>query len=116
MLKVIPLGGLGEVGMNTMVLEHAGERVLIDCGLMFPRGDQPGVDVVLPDFTWLKAAAESLKAIVLTHAHEDHIGALQWLLREVNVPVYGTAFTLAMARHRLTEAGITGDLREMAPR
>ncbi len=116
MLKVIPLGGLGEVGMNTMVLEHAGERVLIDCGLMFPRGDQPGVDVVLPDFTWLKASAESLKAIVLTHAHEDHIGALQWLLREVNVPVYGTAFTLAMARHRLTEAGIVGDLREMSPR
>ena len=116
MLKVIPLGGLGEVGMNTMVLEHAGERILIDCGLMFPRGDQPGVDVVLPDFTWLKAAAESLKGIVLTHAHEDHIGALQWLLREVNVPVYGTPFTLAMARHRLTEAGIKGDLREMAPR
>ena len=116
MLKVIPLGGLGEVGMNTMVLEHAGERILIDCGLMFPRGDQPGVDVVLPDFTWLKASADSLKAIVLTHAHEDHIGALQWLLREVNVPVYGTAFTLAMARHRLTEAGIVADLREMAPR
>lgn len=116
MFKVIPLGGLGEVGMNTMVLEHAGERVLIDCGLMFPRGDQPGVDVVLPDFSWVKDAADSLKAIVLTHAHEDHIGALQWLLREVNVPVYGTAFTLAMARHRLTEAGITGDLREMAPR
>lgn len=116
MLKVIPLGGLGEVGMNTMVLEHAGERILIDCGLMFPRGDQPGVDVVLPDFSWLKASAESLKGIVLTHAHEDHLGALQWLLREVNVPVYGTAFTLAMARHRLTEAGLEGDLREMAPR
>ena len=116
MLKVIPLGGLGEVGMNTMVLEHAGERLLIDCGLMFPRGDQLGVDVVLPDFTWVKQAGDSLKGIVLTHAHEDHIGALQWLLREVNVPVYGTAFTLAMVRHRLTEAGITADLREMAPR
>ena len=116
MLKVIPLGGLGEVGMNTMVLEHAGERVLVDCGLMFPRGDQLGVDVVLPDFTWVKEAAESLKAIVLTHAHEDHIGALPWLLRELNVPVYGTPFTLALARHRLTEAGITGDLREMATR
>lgn len=116
MLKVIPLGGLGEVGMNTMVLEHAGERLLIDCGLMFPRGDQFGVDVVLPDFTWLKDSAESLKGIVLTHAHEDHIGALPWLLREVNVPVYGTPFTLALARHRLAEVGITGDLREMEPR
>lgn len=116
MLKVVPLGGLGEVGMNTMVLEHAGERLLIDCGLMFPRGDQLGVDVVLPDFSWVKDSAESLKGIVLTHAHEDHIGALPWLLRELNVPVYGTPFTLALARHRLTEAGITADLREMAPR
>jgi ribonuclease J len=116
MLKVIPLGGLGEVGMNTMVLEHAGERLLIDCGLMFPRGDQLGVDVVLPDFTWLKESGDSLKGIVLTHAHEDHIGALPWLLREVNVPVYGTPFTLALARHRLVEAGINADLREMEPR
>ncbi len=116
MLKVIPLGGLGEVGMNTMVVEHAGERLLIDCGLMFPRGDQFGVDVVLPDFTWLKESAEALKGIVLTHAHEDHLGALPWLLREVNVPVYGTAFTLALAKHRLVEAGINADLREMSPR
>lgn len=116
MLKVIPLGGLGEVGMNTMVLEHAGERLLVDCGLMFPRGDQLGVDVVLPDFSWLKASAEALKGIVLTHAHEDHLGALPWLLREVSVPVYGTPFTLALARHRLDEAGVTADLREMGPR
>ncbi|HEY0880243.1 MAG TPA: ribonuclease J, partial [Archangium sp.] len=116
MLKVIPLGGLGEVGMNTMVLEHAGERLLIDCGLMFPRNDQHGVDVVLPDFSWVKESAESLKGIVLTHAHEDHLGALPWLLREVNVPVYGTPFTLALARHRLSEAGVTADLREVGPR
>lgn len=116
MLKIVPLGGLGEVGMNTMVLEHAGERLLIDCGLMFPRGDQPGVDVVLPDFSWVKESAESLKGIVLTHAHEDHLGALPWLLREVNVPVYGTPFTLALARHRLNEAEVEGDLREIGPR
>lgn len=116
MLKIIPLGGLGEVGMNTMVLEHAGERLLIDCGLMFPRGDQLGVDVVLPDFTWLKESAESLKGVVLTHAHEDHLGALPWLLREVNVPVFGTPFTLALAKHRLSEAGVTADLREIGPR
>lgn len=116
MLKVIPLGGLGEIGMNTMVLEYAGERMLVDCGLMFPRGDMPGVDVVIPDFTWLKDAADSLRGVVLTHAHEDHLGALPWLLREVNVPVYGTPFTLALARHRLAESGITADLREMGPR
>lgn len=116
MLKIVPLGGLGEVGMNTMVVEHAGERLLIDCGLMFPRGDQLGVDVVLPDFSWVKESAESLKGIVLTHAHEDHLGALPWLLREVNVPVYGTPFTLALARHRLNEAEVEGDLREIGPR
>ncbi len=116
MLKIVPLGGLGEVGMNTMVAEHAGERLLIDCGLMFPRGDQLGVDVVLPDFTWLKDTAESLKGIVLTHAHEDHLGALPWLLREVNVPVYGTPFTLALARHRLNEAEVDAELREIGPR
>lgn len=116
MLKIVPLGGLGEVGMNTMVVEHAGERLLIDCGLMFPRADQPGVEVVLPDFSWVKQSAESLKGIVLTHAHEDHLGALPWLLREVNVPVYGTPFTLALARHRLNEAEVEGDLREVGPR
>lgn len=115
MLKIIPLGGLGEVGMNTMVFEHAGRRLLVDCGLMFPRLDQLGVDVVLPDFTWLKDAAESLDGIVLTHAHEDHLGALPWLLREIDVPVYGTPFTLALARHRLEEAEVKGDLRAIGP-
>lgn len=115
MLKVVPLGGLGEVGLNALVLEHAGERLLVDCGLMFPRGDQLGVDVVIPDFGFLTSQPEALKGIVLTHAHEDHLGALPWLLREVQVPVYGTAFTLALARHRLEEVGLTADLREMAP-
>lgn len=115
MLKVVPLGGLGEVGMNTMVLEHAGERVLLDCGLMFPRVDQPGVDVVLPDFAAVLDDPGALRGVVLTHAHEDHLGALPWLLREVNVPVYGTPFTLALARHKLEEAGLTGDLRAMGP-
>jgi ribonuclease J len=82
---------------------------------MFPRLDQLGVDVVLPDFTWLKDAAESLDGIVLTHAHEDHLGALPWLLRELDVPVYGTPFTLALARHRLEEAEVKGDLRAIGP-
>lgn len=116
MLKVIPLGGLGEVGMNAMVLEHGGQRLLVDCGLMFPRGDQLGVEVVLPDFSWLFDAPEALTGVVLTHAHEDHLGALPWLLRELKVPVYGTRFTLALARHRLQEAGLEVELREVAPR
>lgn len=116
MLRIVPLGGLGEIGLNTMVVEHFGERILIDCGLMFPRADQLGVDVVLPDFSWLKDAPDTLKGIVLTHAHEDHLGALPWLLRELNVPVYGTRFTLAVARHKLDEAGVRADLREIEPR
>jgi ribonuclease J len=116
MLKVVPLGGLGEVGLNTLALEHGGEKLLIDCGLMFPRGDQLGVDVVLPDFSHLLGDPDSLKGIVLTHAHEDHLGALPWLLRELNVPVFGTPYTLALARHRLEEVGLTADLREVGPR
>lgn len=116
MLRITPLGGLGEIGLNTMVLEHHDERILIDCGLMFPRADQLGVDVVLPDFSWVKSSPDALQGIVLTHAHEDHVGALPWLLRELNVPVYGTRFTLAVARHKLEEAGLRADLREFAPR
>ncbi|GMU62950.1 MAG: ribonuclease J [Myxococcaceae bacterium] len=116
MLKVTPLGGLGEVGMNTLVLEHGAERVLIDCGLMFPRGDLPGVEIIVPDFGALLDAPDSLKGVVLTHAHEDHLGALPWLLRELKVPVWGTPFTLALARHRLEEAGVEAELRELGPR
>jgi ribonuclease J len=115
MLKVTPLGGLGEVGMNAMVLEHAGERVLVDCGVRFPRPDQLGIDVVVPDFTSLRDEPDRLKAVVLTHAHEDHLGALSFLLREWPVPVYGTPFTLALARHRLDEAGLSADLRQIGP-
>lgn len=116
MLKVAPLGGLGEVGMNTLLLEHAGERLLIDCGLMLPRHDMPGVEIILPDFAALADAPEALKGVVLTHAHEDHLGALPWLLRELNVPVWGAPFTLAVARHRLEEAGVEAELRELGPR
>lgn len=115
MLKVIPLGGLGEVGLNSMVLEHGRERVLIDCGILFPRADQLGIDIVVPDFTMLRDDPEALKAVVLTHAHEDHLGALAWLIREHPVPVYGTPFTLALARHRLEEAGLSTELREIGP-
>lgn len=115
MLKVIPLGGLGEVGLNSMVLEHGRERLLIDCGVLFPRADQLGVDVAVPDFTLLRDDPDTFSAVVLTHAHEDHLGALPWLIREFPVPVYGTPFTLALARHRLDEAGLSTDLREIGP-
>ncbi|NVJ28494.1 MULTISPECIES: ribonuclease J [Myxococcus] len=116
MLQVIPLGGLGEIGLNSLVIACRGEMLLIDAGLMFPSEGMPGVDIIIPDFSHLKQNAAQLKGVVLTHGHEDHLGALPYLLGEVNVPVYGTRFTLAMARHRLNELGIEADLREIEPR
>lgn len=116
MLHVIPLGGLGEIGLNAMVIACRGELLLIDCGLMFPPIGTLGVDIVVPDFTYLRQNASLLKGIVLTHGHEDHVGALPYLLNEVPVPVYGTRFTLGMVRGRLEEYGIEADLREIEPR
>jgi ribonuclease J len=116
MLHVIPLGGLGEIGLNAMVIACRGELLLIDCGLMFPPSGTLGVDIVVPDFTYLRQNASLLKGIVLTHGHEDHVGALPYLLNEVPVPVYGTRFTLGMVRGRLEEYGIQADLREIEPR
>ncbi|HEY0095853.1 MAG TPA: ribonuclease J [Archangium sp.] len=116
MLHVIPLGGLGEIGLNAMVIACRGEMLLIDCGLMFPPSGTLGVDIVVPDFRYLKQNASLLKGIVLTHGHEDHVGALPFLLNEVPVPVYGTRFTLAMVRNRLEELAAKADLREIEPR
>lgn len=116
MLRIVPLGGLGEIGLNCMAFEHSGERMLVDCGLMFPRGNMPGVEIIVPDFTWITADPDELKGVVLTHAHEDHIGALPFLLKRINVPVWGTRFTLGLLRHKLDELGVRADLREMAPR
>ncbi len=116
MLRVIPLGGLGEIGLNSMLLECRGEQLMIDCGLMFPTVEMPGVDIVVPDFSYLRERPSRLQGIVLTHAHEDHVGALPFLLRELQVPVYGTRFTLALVRHRMEEMGIDADLREVSPR
>lgn len=117
MLKIAPLGGLGEIGLNAMALEHGASRVLIDCGLAFPRGALPGVEVLLPDFTHLTRAPERLQGILLTHAHEDHVGALPVLLRELDrpVPVYGAPFALANARHRLEEARLDAELIPVHP-
>ncbi|WP_257461400.1 ribonuclease J [Archangium lipolyticum] len=116
MLHVIPLGGLGEIGLNAMVIACRGEMLLIDCGLMFPPIGTLGVDIVVPDFTYLRQNASLLKGIVLTHGHEDHVGALPFLLNDVPVPVYGTRFTLGMVRNRLEELGVEADLREIEPR
>ncbi|HVG58399.1 MAG TPA: ribonuclease J [Hyalangium sp.] len=116
MLHVIPLGGLGEIGLNAMVIACRGEMLLVDAGLMFPSEAAPGIDIIVPDFSHIRQNASQLKGIVLTHGHEDHTGALPYLLNEVPVPVYATRFTLTMARQRLDELGVVADLREIEPR
>ena len=113
----IPLGGLGEFGMNMLALRSGDDIIVIDAGLMFPEQELLGVDIVIPDTTYLKQNKRMVRAIVLTHAHEDHIGAIPYILRDLNVPIYGTQFTLALVRKRLEEHGLLDDatLREVAP-
>ena len=106
LIEVVPMGGLGEFGMNTMAIRHAGSILVVDAGLMFPRDDLLGVDLVVPNFRYLLDHKDEVKAIVLTHGHEDHIGALPFLLEEIPAPVYGTALTVAFAQGRLAEHGL----------
>ena len=116
-LRVIPLGGLGEFGMNMMAVEYEGHLVVIDCGVMFADAELPGVDTVIPDTTYLRERQENLHGILLTHGHEDHIGALPYVLDEVDAPVFGSPFTLALVRPKLIEHGLEEHvtLREMRP-
>jgi ribonuclease J len=116
-LTAIPLGGLGEFGMNMMALRLGDDILVIDAGMMFPESELLGVDLVIPDITYLKQNRAHVRAIVLTHGHEDHIGALPYILKDLNVPVYGTRFTLALVKKRLDEAGLleSTTLREVIP-
>ena len=109
MLKVIPLGGLGEIGLNMMVLELDQDIFIVDAGLMFPEEYMPGVDVVIPDFQYLKDQKPKVKAIILTHGHEDHIGAMPFFLKEFNIPVYGTSFTIELLKEKLREHHLIQD-------
>jgi ribonuclease J len=116
-LLVIPLGGLGEFGMNMMALRVGDDIIVIDAGMMFPESELLGVDLVIPDISYLKQNRAHVRGIVLTHGHEDHIGALQYILKDLNVPVYGTRFTLALVKKRIEEAGLLSSttLREAIP-
>ncbi|MGH9038983.1 MAG: ribonuclease J [Acidimicrobiia bacterium] len=106
-VRIVFLGGLGEIGRNCACIEVEGRILLIDCGLMFPTPDMPGVDLVLPDFTYLRENADRLEGVVLTHGHEDHAGGLSFLLAEVGpAPIYGSALSLGLARNRIDEAGM----------
>src|SRR5262245_8554437 len=116
-VRLIPLGGLGEIGLNMMLVESGDDLIAVDCGLMFPDDELPGIDYVIPDFSYARAKRAGFRAVFLTHGHEDHIGALPYLLRDAPVPVYGTPMTLALVRDRLREHGILdADLRPLRPR
>jgi ribonuclease J len=117
-LKIIPLGGLGEFGMNCLAIRWADDIIVIDAGLMFPESELLGVDIVVPDITYLVENKQHVRAIVLTHGHEDHIGGLPWILSELKVPVYATEFTLAYVEGKLEEHHLLDEteLVEIAPR
>ncbi|MBT3257056.1 MAG: ribonuclease J [Deltaproteobacteria bacterium] len=125
MLKIIPLGGLGEIGLNMMIIQHGSHMVVIDAGLMFPDDYMLGVDLVIPDFSYLRENREKIEAVILTHGHEDHIGALPFLLKEFPVRVFGTGFTLDLLREKLKEhilpqnadlqTVIPGEIHEIGP-
>lgn len=102
-LRIIPLGGIGEIGLNMTILEWGEDLIVIDAGLMFPEEDTPGIEIIVPDLTYLKRQRHKIRAVILTHGHEDHIGALPFLLREIQVPIYGTPLTLGFVAEKLKE-------------
>lgn len=125
MLKIIPLGGLGEIGLNMMAIEHGRHILVIDAGLMFPDDYMPGIDLVIPDFQYLKENKEKVTSVILTHGHEDHIGAMPFFLKEFSVPIFGTRFTLALLEEKLKEHNLldqaelrkikAGDVNDIGP-
>ena len=110
-VRVVFLGGLGEIGRNCACIEVEGRIVVLDCGIMFPEPDMPGIDLVLPEFTYLHERKDRVDGIVLTHGHEDHTGGLAYLLRDLHAPIYGSELTVGLARHRIEEAGLADNTR-----
>lgn len=117
-VRIIPLGGLNEIGKNMTVFECCNDMFILDCGLAFPDMDMPGVDIVIPDFTYVEGNKDKIRGIVITHGHEDHIGGLAYLLKKINVPIYGTRMTLGLIEGKLEEHGLLkqAKLIEIEPR
>src|SRR5438046_5254717 len=110
-LEVLPLGGLGEFGMHMMAFRSNGSIIVVDAGVMFPDEELLGIDIIVPDITYLLENKSELKAIFLTHGHEDHIGALPFVLPYLNVPVYGSSFTMALVKNKLEQHGVLEEAR-----
>jgi ribonuclease J len=117
-LKIIPLGGLNEIGKNLTVFWYGNDMIIIDCGMAFPDADMPGVDIVIPDFTFLEQNKDKIRGVFITHGHEDHIGSLAYLLKKITLPVYGTRLTLGLIKNKLIEHGLDRSTRlnEVSPR
>ena len=115
-LKVIPLGGLEQIGLNITAFEYEDSIIVVDCGLSFPEDDMLGIDLVIPDITYLKNNADKVKGFVITHGHEDHIGALPYVLKELNVPIYATKLTMGIIDNKLTEHNLIHNVRRKVVR
>src|SRR5512136_2318539 len=109
-LKIIPLGGLGEVGKNMMAIEYGGAVLVVDAGLMFPENDMLGIDYIIPDFQYLLENRDRVRGIVVTHGHEDHTGAIHHLLERIRVPIYATPLTRGLLEAKLARGGLLGQL------
>ena len=110
-LRIIPLGGLEKIGMNITAFEYEDSIIVVDCGLAFPEDDMLGIDLVIPDVTYLKEHIQKVKGFVITHGHEDHIGALCYVLREMNLPIYATKLTMGIIERKLTEHNLLRSTR-----
>ena len=117
-IHIYPLGGLGEVGKNMTVYECCGDMIIVDCGLVFPDNDMFGVDMVIPDFTFVVQNKDKIKGLLITHGHEDHIGSIPYLLQKFDLPIYGTRLTCGLIRNKLEEFGLAGKTKfvEITPR